>query len=288
MINDIIEELREMPDGTETTVYRLVEQCGYDAKELELNDEMFTVYSDLCKAARKAHIKLDWSAYKDMVVGLPYNIPFVVRNAKAQIKCPRCGSTNTARIMYGLPAFDEELMHRIDAGRIQLGGCCITGFDAKRYCNDCKKSFGAEAQIANGEELEVFADVVTEVQFSRTVYLRPFPPTQLTIRKTDKGAHVKVCGNDDYIPFEKEYDISAKKWDAFVGALYYDLYLNDWKHSFNDYNVLDGEEWQLTIKLTNHRKRTYSGMNGYPPYWEELVKLLKPFMKSSKTNKDTI
>jgi len=58
-----------------------------------------------------------------------------------------------------------------------------------------------------------------------------------------------VCGNDDYIPLEKEYDISAKKWDAFVGALYYDLYLNDWKHSFNDYNVLDGEEWQLSIQI---------------------------------------
>lgn len=43
--------------------------------------------------------------------------------------------------------------------------------------------------------------------------------------------------------------------------------------------MLDGEEWKLTIKLTNRRKRTYSGMNGYPPCWEELEKLLKPFMK---------
>lgn len=34
-IDYLIDELREMTDGTETTVYRLVEECGYDAKALK-------------------------------------------------------------------------------------------------------------------------------------------------------------------------------------------------------------------------------------------------------------
>ena len=282
MINDLIEKLRELPDGTETTVYQLVEQCGYDAKTLERNDELFTVTDDLCKAARKAHIKLDWSAYKDMVVGLPYNVPFIVKNSRARIKCPHCGSTNTARILYGLPVFDEKLEARIEAGRVHLGGCCVTDFDPKYYCNACKKSFGAEAQITFDNEYLNITKAVEEVQFSRTIYLRPFQPSQITIRKTDRGAHVKVNGSEKRIPFENEYDISRKKWDALVNTLYYDLYINDWKKHYNDFSILDGGEWKLTIKLPQRRKRTYAGMNGYPPYWDELDKLLKPFVKQKK------
>ena len=286
MINDIvetlIEELRELPDGTETTIGQLVTKCGYNMRQLELDDQMLAIYGDLLKAARKAHITLDWSAYKNMVVGLPYNIPFVVKNIRAQIKCPRCGSTQIARILYGMPAFDEDLVAQINAGKIHIGGCCITGFDAKYYCNDCKKKFGETAQIVNGEEIEFYADTVTGIAFSRMEYMRPYQPTQATITKTANGAHVKASGAAGDLPFESEYDISKKKWAALVDSLYYELFLNDWKRRFNNYDVLDGEEWALTIKLTEHRKRTYSGMNGFPPYWEELVKLMKPFLKEKK------
>ena len=165
MIDDIveilIEELRELPNGTEATLAQLVNKCGYDARQLERDDQMLTIYSELLKAARRAHITLDWSACKDMVVGLPYNIPFVVKNARAQIKCPRCGSINTARILYGMPAMDEELEEKINSGKIYIGGCCITGFDEKCYCNACKKKFGVVAQIIHGEEIEFLADAVT-------------------------------------------------------------------------------------------------------------------------------
>ena len=72
MIDDIvetlIEELREMQNGTEATIAQLVSKCGYGARQLERDDQMLTIYSELLKAARKAHITLDWSEYKDMVV----------------------------------------------------------------------------------------------------------------------------------------------------------------------------------------------------------------------------
>lgn len=132
MINDIvetlIEELRELPDGTETTIGQLVTKCGYNMRQLELDDQMLAIYGDLLKAARKAHITLDWSAYKNMVVGLPYNIPFVVKNIRAQIKCPRCGSTQIARILYGMPAFDEDLVAKINRWASSMVGM---------YCSLC-------------------------------------------------------------------------------------------------------------------------------------------------------
>ena len=132
---------------------------------------------------------------------------------------------------------------------------------------------------------DIVADAVAGFTFSRTEYLQPFQPTQVTITKTAMGAHVKASGAADDLPFESEYNISKKKWDSLVDALYYELFLNDWKHHYNDYDVLDGEEWQLTIKFTERRKSTYTGMNGFPPYWGELVKLIKPFMKAKTVSK---
>ena len=41
----------------------------------------------------------------------------------------------------------------------------------------------------------------------------------------------------------------------------------------------DGEQWELSIRLTGGRQRNYHGSNAYPPYWEALIKQFKPFIK---------
>ena len=33
--------------------------------------------------------------------------------------------TNTARILYGMPAFDDDLQSKLDSGKVVLGGCLI-------------------------------------------------------------------------------------------------------------------------------------------------------------------
>ncbi len=86
----------------------------------------------------------------------------------------------------------------------------------------------------------------------------------------------------DGLPYETEYDISKKKWDALVGALFNGLRLNDRERTFDDHGVLDGEEWELTVKLKNGAKRSYSGINGYPPCRKKLFKLMRPLFKSPK------
>jgi hypothetical protein len=52
-------------------------------------------------------------------------------------KCPVCGSARIAEVQYGLPAFTEELEKALNASRIILGGCCITGDDPAWQCLDC-------------------------------------------------------------------------------------------------------------------------------------------------------
>lgn len=208
----------------------------------------------------------------------------------SKIKCPRCGSTNTARILYGKPLMSEELEAKINAGELRLGGCCLTGADPKRYCNACKKAFGETAQILKNGEIEQYVDAVTEIVFYRLVEEAFLRSPWIKITKTTDGAQVetngvveqvKTSGVISYVPFENEYDVSKQNWNALVDALYNKLFLHNWEHHFvppENVLVLDGESWDLTVKLTGERTHTYKGDNGYPPYWKEFEKLMKPYL----------
>ena len=57
------------------------------------------------------------------------------------------------------------------------------------------------------------------------------------------------------------------------------MYLHEWKKTFYDPDVLDGEQWELKIRLTGNRRRNYEGNNAYPPYWTELTKLFREYTK---------
>lgn len=50
-------------------------------------------------------------------------------------RCPACGSTRVASILYGMPLFSEDLQRRLDDGTVVLGGCSLDS--AKWECVDC-------------------------------------------------------------------------------------------------------------------------------------------------------
>jgi len=62
-----------------------------------------------------------------------------------KIACPNCQSINTCRIQYGMPDYTEKLERDIEAGRVHLGGCVLSGNDPNRYCNDCEIEFDTKA-----------------------------------------------------------------------------------------------------------------------------------------------
>jgi hypothetical protein len=53
-------------------------------------------------------------------------------------KCPACGSHRIANILYGMPDFSAKLEKDLSAGRITLGGCCISNDDPEWQCADCQ------------------------------------------------------------------------------------------------------------------------------------------------------
>lgn len=55
--------------------------------------------------------------------------------------CPKCGKSKVSIILYGLPAYSEEMQKNIDEGRIFLAGCMVEDSIPKYICRWCKTKF---------------------------------------------------------------------------------------------------------------------------------------------------
>ena len=284
IVESMIEELRECEDGTSATTRDLLTAQGYDADELGFSDAM-AIHNALFRLAGRNHIKLDMSAHDGLVEGLPYNLDFIVHNKNAGIKCPLCGSANTARYIYGSPAFSKELQKKIDDGKIVLGGCCIVTADVdgqsvwdvpSRKCNDCGKDFGKPALIRSkdGNTAKWFTDEVRTIKFSISAFLAS-ANFDATIEKTEDGAGVSIRKGMDMIIRH----ISKRRWNNLLDKLLNSCCLLDWKKNYKPegYVVLDGESWILEIELADGRRRTWRGNNEYPAYWKEALREFKKF-----------
>ena len=281
----MIEDLRECEDGTITSTSRLAYKFGY--MDLETED-LYELHDAIFRVAKANKIKLDMSEHDGKVEGLPFNLTFVVKNKKAQIKCPRCGSIDTARYIYGYPAFSEEMEKKLKEGKWALGGCCMNGVEINgqyvetmptRCCNNCKKDFGSAPILITRKTgmAEDYRDIVKSIKFSVGGYFGGY--TVVTISQNSEGANVNVQKFPDGLDIPENKQITKSKWNKIVNTLYSQLYLNEWKKRFVDPQVMDGTQWSLDINLSNRRARHYYGSNDYPPYWPELKKIFGEFAK---------
>tara|TARA_Y100001968_G_scaffold37621_1_gene28854 strand:- start:720 stop:989 length:270 start_codon:yes stop_codon:yes gene_type:complete len=69
-------------------------------------------------------------------------------------KCPKCGNAPVGTILWGMPCMDSKLQESIDAGKIIIGGCCLSGDDATWECSKCHQQFWKpipEEKLIRGE-----------------------------------------------------------------------------------------------------------------------------------------
>ena len=52
-------------------------------------------------------------------------------------KCPKCGHSPVGKILWGMPRMDDKLQELMDAGKIIIGGCCLSPDDATWECSKC-------------------------------------------------------------------------------------------------------------------------------------------------------
>ena len=215
---------------------------------------------------------------------LPYNLDFIVRNKRAQIKCPYCGSKDTARILYGMPDFSDELKEKMDSGKVVLGGCRI--FEAEingqrffnmpsMHCNSCRKEFGTPPLLINRDKAEDLREIVESIEFCYGAYLSG--ETTVTIKKNEKGARVSVSEFPYGTEPPNDKQITPIRWTRLIDKLFNELHLHEWKKHYSPDGdwIMDGDYWHLKIKLSGKRVRIWSGENAYPVYWNKLRALFK-------------
>lgn len=205
----------------------------------------------------------------------------------SKIKCPYCGSVNTARYIYGHPLFDGKAKKKIADGKWAHSGCCIAADEINgksadimpaRICNDCRKKFAsAPILMTPGKNTaEDYRDIVTAIRFSVGGFLEG--TAEVKIRRNRNCALVTV----NRFPGEEETEekqITRGEWQEIVNTLYGRFYLHEWKKEYVDSQVMDGTQWELDIYLSGRRVRQYYGINDYPPYWPELMKMFQKYAK---------
>ena len=285
---DIVEELRDMEDGEVTTTLQEAEKLGYT----ELNhEELFKLHKEVLTFAKRNKIDLEMTPGDDDNGRLPYRYAYEVHNKKAQIKCPLCGSKKTCRILYGNPKMTDTLKSKIKVKKIRIskrkpvfsniGGYTLDGLP-HRYCNDCKSGFAKSPVLYNKkiDTWETYLDQVQTVRFLVGGYFGG--STEIFIEETYKGALVTIRSYAGEFRNEEMLPITLRKWTDIVVKLYSRMYLCDWKKEYKNPDILDGEGWELEIKLSDDRVEYYSGSNAYPPYWPELKKVFQPYIKRSE------
>lgn len=210
-----------------------------------------------------------------------------MNNIRVKKRCPHCGSSHVCRILYGMPHFDEELEKALKEGSIMLGGCMVSSVNLKGenvaidpawYCHDCKKAFGRPPYLIRRKEnrAEDYREIVTKIRFDRGGYF--LDSKSFTITRTADGADAQITGIPCRLPPDNRKHLSREKWQKLLDGLYTDCFLHEWKKSYEDPDVLDGEQWSLRITLEGNRHRSYYGSNAYPVYWKEMLRLFKPYL----------
>ena len=52
-------------------------------------------------------------------------------------ECPKCGGTDIAMILYGLPSPELQKSKKVKEKKIVLGGCIVSKNNPNLECNDC-------------------------------------------------------------------------------------------------------------------------------------------------------
>ena len=214
------------------------------------------------------------------------------------MRCIKCGSSRVAPILYGMPAFSEELEEKLNNEKLYLGGCCLTGADPKYHCFKCKKDFGTPPVLISKQGQEDYRNIVTAVKFSiggffggyNTVEIIPAVSEEIARLYAEKDCAsifedlplmIQVYSGYEFDKPALQRAVTQDEWKKLLNQLFCRLYIHDWRRSYRNNQILDGEEWELEISFTKGRCRTISGSNAYPPYWNRLKAVFRPFFKEA-------
>jgi len=183
--------------------------------------------------------------------------------------CPRCGSKETATILWGMPVMTQELQDKLDKKEVVLGGCRISTSAPTHHCNSCGKDFGGSYFAEPAFIKELYFYVGGYFGPCNWVYLHSEKFGKV-LRYTTSNIYANDIESD--LPNSNIFTIPIdNKWVEFNKDLLR-CYFIDWEDSYVDMDILDGTQWKLTVTFDNGITIRRGGSNAYPPHWKKLIK----------------
>lgn len=191
--------------------------------------------------------------------------------------CPRCGSRETAHILWETPSSSKGFEEKIKNKEIVLGDYDTSENKPTYHCNTCESDFGKSTSF---EEL-----TTVSVHFSIGGFFGGHH--NVTVSRGISGAEIEYVPPFDLIDplyeipnlIEPFYDIPCKpndEWAHFVKDLYR-CYVTDWESRY-DSDALDGTQWGLEIRFEDDSVLDRSGSNAYPPHWKKLLSVFQKYV----------
>lgn len=203
---------------------------------------------------------------------------FIKEVVEMKIKCPKCGSTRTAEVLYGLYKFEEE---DIDEERIEddyvFGGCCVE--NENMFCRECEIKFRDNFCGLN---------VLKKFKFSigsydgggKYLYIdtENYFIVKSEFSSVDEYESVEEYNNPNNFRC-RDYEIKdlrneKKNLEMELFNLAYaldDIYINSWEREYKDLLIMDCQCWELELEFEHDKVIKFSGVGAYPVYWSEFI-----------------
>ncbi|MEM0331135.1 MAG: hypothetical protein QXW84_07155 [Archaeoglobaceae archaeon] len=176
-------------------------------------------------------------------------------------KCPKCGSKNSVKIVYGMPSF--KLFQEAEAGKVKLGGCCIIEGGPEYHCKDCNNEWNRE------QVLDIAYDQIKGLKASVGGYFGGYYHVTIDLTNLKTTWLFNEGGSEE----TSTRSIRTKTAEEFIKCLKEINPLN-WKGKYIEPGVCDGTQWSIEI-ITDERTVRKYGSNKFPEEWKQFCKMIK-------------
>ena len=181
---------------------------------------------------------------------------------KRKVICPRCGSSNGVKIVYGYPS--SKMWEEAERGEISLGGCCVSPNDPTRCCNDCDYNWG-------GNPLESFVNLKSIKAFIGG----HFGPSYLFVADFSIEIVTYQFFKDtlDEPSIVERKPLTTEVWKKIIKGLK-NCDLIYWLDEYKNHNVIDGTNWYVELVFDSGQIIEKNGSNQYPGRWKPFCRLI--------------
>jgi len=178
-------------------------------------------------------------------------------------QCPRCGSKDTVKIVYGMPT--EELFN---TDKYWIGGCCIEiGDDGEKISPD----YHCKACGHEWNKKQAIHDWYSSIE-SLTVSIASFGGINGKIIIDFKNFNIQwepILYMKDFVD---KKNLNKHEIETILNTLIDSDFLN-WKAKYGDENIIDGMQCEIEY-IIKQKKKKISCLNEFPDKWIKFYDLL--------------